>query len=218
MKLTMRGLARVLPVVVGLFVVLVAGLLVSARNREAQVAEGPASGGPPAADLRMKDVEIDEQSGTVRWSLKAEHALVYERERRTTIRTVSVTVHDEDRTWTIVADEGDIRERDAAERATPSPGERDPAPRDAGAGGRRAALVRDVDVRGNVVVTSSDGYRIETSRLLWDGEGRRLWTDAPVTLTRAGGTVIRGETFELSTADERAMMRRVRAVFGMRER
>jgi hypothetical protein len=62
------------------------------------------------------------------------------------------------------------------------------------------------------VVTSSDGYRLATTVLRWDGAGRRLWTDAPVTLTREG-TVIKGATFELLTGDELSTMRRVRATF-----
>jgi LPS export ABC transporter protein LptC len=185
----MHRLARVVPIVVGLFTALLVVLLVMAKSRTAPPPERiPQAAGAAGADLRMKEVEIEEQSGSVRWRLKAEQALVYEREGRTSLKKISVVVYDRDRTWTIAADEGDVRDR---------------APR-----------IKDVEVRENVVVNSSDGYRLETSLLRWDGEGRRLWTDVPVTLTRAG-TVIRGSTFELTTGDERATMQRVQAVFAL---
>jgi lipopolysaccharide export system protein LptC len=48
--------------------------------------------------------------------------------------------------------------------------------------------------------------------LRWDGEGRRLWTDAPVELVRQG-SVVRGTGFELRTADETVTLARVRAIF-----
>jgi hypothetical protein len=127
-----------------------------------------------------------------------------------------VIVHDRDRTWTIVADEGDVHERTPEQRAD-APGQRADAPGQLASDGAPAAVehasrVRDVELRHKVVVTSSDGYRLETEQLHWDGAGRRLWTDAPVRLTREG-TEIHGTTFELVTAEERATMRRVRALF-----
>jgi LPS export ABC transporter protein LptC len=182
----MNRLARVLPFGVGLFVVAVVAFMLVAKSRTTLQEPASPPSGSSGADLRMKEVEIEEQSGSVRWRLTAEQALVFEREGRTFLRKISVLVHDEDRTFTIVADEGDVRER---------------APR-----------VRDVEVRNNVVVTSSDGYRLATTVLRWDGAGRRLWTDVPVTLTR-DGTVIQGKTFELLTGDERSTMRGVRVTF-----
>lgn len=180
----MHRLARAVPVVVALFVVFVVAVLV-ARSRMAPV-ESASPAGPARADLSIKEVEIEEQSGTVRWQLKAEQALVYERDGRTSLRNIAVVVHDRDKTWTIRADEGDVWEREAKRR--------------------------DVEVRRNVVVTSSDGSRLETSVLHWDSSGRRLWTEAPVKLVRSGG-VVDGTGFELTTEDETATMSRVRATF-----
>lgn len=204
----MHRLARIVPVVVGLFVLLVVALLLTAKSRTAVESTATAAMAS-TADLRIKEVEIEEQTGTVRWRLKAEQALVYERERRTSLRKISVIVHDRDRMWTIVADEGDVHER-GPERPAAGPERR--AREGASAAVERASRVRDVEVRHNVVVTSSDGYRLETNQLHWDGAGRRLWTDAPVRLTREG-TDIQGVTFELLTGEERATIRRVRAMF-----
>src|SRR2546427_11236280 len=44
----------------------------------------------------------------------------------------------------------------------------------------------NVEIRQNVVLTSSDGLRLETSVLQWQGAEQRLWTDAPVRLSRDG--------------------------------
>lgn len=183
----MRRIGHVVLVVVTLFVGLLVALLV-AKGRTGPVEPASVSAPVPSqADLRIKEVEIEEQSGPVRWRLTAEQALVFERERRTSLRKVSVVVHDRERSWTIRGDEGEVRE---------------PAPR-----------AHDVEVRQNVVVTSSDGYRLETTVLRWDGHGRRLWTEAPVRLTRAG-TVIHGTAFELRMGDEATtVVGRVRATF-----
>jgi LPS export ABC transporter protein LptC len=179
----MQRLARFVPIVVVLFVVLVAALLVT-RSRSARVASDPS---PSAADLSIKEVEIEEQSGGVRWHLKADQALVFEEEGRTSLRNISVIVRDKDRQWTIRADEGDVVQRSAKRR--------------------------NVEARKNVVVTSSDGMRLETTVLRWDAEGKRLWTDAPVRVVRAG-SIIEGKAFDLRMADETATINgRVRAQF-----
>jgi LPS export ABC transporter protein LptC len=185
----MQRLARFVPIVVVLFVVLVAAVLVT-RSRSARVeSQAP----PSAADLSIKEVEIEEQSGGVRWHLKADQALVFEDEGRTSLRNIQVVVRDKDREWTIRADEGDVVQR--------------------------AAKRRDVEARRNVVVTSSDGMRLETTVLRWDAEGKRLWTDRPVRVVRAG-SIIEGKAFDLRMHDETATINgRVRAQFeqdGMR--
>ena len=180
----MRNLALGSIVVVGVFIALVAATLVVKTRAAITEPSGPA---PSKADLQMKEVEIEEQSGTVRWRLKAEQALVYDAEKRTTLRKIAVDVHDKDRSWTIVGDEGDVLQQ---------------GPR-----------TRNVEVRKNVVVTSSDGMRLETSVLRWEGEAKRLWTDAAVRLSR-DGTVIHGTSFELKMVDEAATVNgRVHATF-----
>ena len=72
---------------------------------------------------------------------------------------------------------------------------------------------KNVEIRKNVVITSSDGMRMDTNVIRWDADGQRLWTDQPVTLSR-DGSVVRGTAFDLTTEDETATIAgRVRATF-----
>jgi LPS export ABC transporter protein LptC len=185
----MQRLARGIPVVVVIFVAMVVAMLVTkSRTTRVESAQAPL----PGADLQIKRADIEEQSGTARWRLVADQALVFDSERRTALKKISVVVQDADRSWTIVADEGDMRE---------------PEPR-----------VRNIEVRRNVVVTSHDGMRLETSVLRWDSETKRLWTDRPVRIVRAG-TVVSGSAFELLMAEEASTVQgRVRATFSSGER
>ena len=115
-----------------------------------------------------------------------ELAQIFEREGRTTLRNLSVTLEERDRTWTVVGDEGEL----LSER-------------------------KHVEIRRNVVVTSSDGLRLETSVLRWDGPRQRLWTDAPVTLSR-GRSVVRGGGLEVKMEEEATTVSgRVRATFDL---
>lgn len=175
-----RWAGAILAVVV-VFVVLVAGTLV-VKSRTARVeSTGPAAS---SANFRIKEAELEEESGGVRWRLKAEQALVFEEERRTALKRLSVTVLERDRSWTIVGDEGDLFQQTS-----------------------------NVEIRHNVVLTSSDGLRLETSVLRWQGAERRLWTDAPVRMSR-DGAVIDGAALEVRMGDETTTMTgRVRATF-----
>jgi LPS export ABC transporter protein LptC len=172
----MHRLARVIPVVVTLFVILVVAILVT-KSRTARVES--AAPDPARADLRIKQVEIEEHSGAVHWRLTADQALVFDQEGRTALKNVSVVVRDRDRQWTIRADEGDVWNRE----------------------GNR----RDVEVRDHVIVTTDDGVELRTTVLRWDSAGRRLWTDAPVRLVRQEN-VIEGRSFELQIPEETAVI------------
>lgn len=178
----MRRLAGAILVVVGVFVLLVAATLI-ARSRTARMES--AAPAPSAADLNIKQVQLDEEeSGGVRWRLRAEQALIFEEEGRTTLRRIAVDVHEPGRSWTIAGDEGDLFKK-----------------------------TRNVEVRRNVVLTSSDGLRLETSVLRWQGEQKRLWTDAPVTLSR-DGSLIRGTGLDVRMGqDTTTVAGRVHASF-----
>lgn len=176
-----RRLAGAIFAVVGLFVVVVAGTLI-VKSRAARVE----SAGPAAsrADFRIKEAEVEEESGGVRWRLRAEQALVFEEERRTSLKRISVKVFERDRSWTIVGDEGDLFQQTS-----------------------------NVEIRQNVVLTSSDGLHLETSVLRWQGAERRLWTDAPVRMSR-DGAVIDGAALEVRIGDETTTITgRVHATF-----
>ena len=142
--------------------------------------------GPSAtqADLQIKEVDLEEEGRGVRWRLKAEQALMFEQAGQTQLRKPVANIYERQRAWTIVGEEGDL------DRET-----------------------NNVEVRRNVIVTSDDGLRLETSVLRWDAADKRLWTDAPVTLTRRG-SVVRGSGLEVRAADEATTITGpVRAVF-----
>jgi LPS export ABC transporter protein LptC len=112
---------------------------------------------------------------------------MFEQEGRTSLRRLVVRVFQKDRSWTLVGDEGDIDQK-----------------------------TKNVEIRHNVVITSDDGLRLDTSVIRWDAENARLWTDAPVTFQRDGSTV-RGTGMEMTTRDEATTVAgRVRAVFAQR--
>ena len=177
----MRRLASRILIVVGVFVLVVAGMLIS-RSRAVRVESVEPN--PSKADLSIKEVQLEEESGGVRWQLKADLALVFEGEGRTWLRKVDLKVDERDRSWTVVGEEGDLY---------------------------RAS--KNLEVRRNVVLTSNDGLRLETTVLRWHGTDRRLWTDAPVRITRSGA-VIEGSALDVKMAEEAATVGgRVRATF-----
>ena len=176
-----RRLAGLILGVVAVFAVGVAATLV-AKSRTARVeVTGPATS---SADLRIKEVELEEVAGGVRWRLKAEQALVFEQEGRTALKKIAVSVVQRDRSWTIVGEEGDLFRQTS-----------------------------NVEIRRNVVLTSNDGLQLETSVLRWQGAEGRLWTDAPVRLSR-DGAVVNGTALDVRVGDERTTVAgRVRATF-----
>jgi LPS export ABC transporter protein LptC len=165
----MRVWARGILTVVVVFVVAVAVMLV-VRSRSARIEpSGPA---PSTADLQIKEVDLEEEAKGVRWRLKAEQALMFDKAGQTQLRKVVAHVYQRERSWTIVGEEGEL------DRAT-----------------------NNVEVRGNVVVTSNDGLRLDTAVLRWEADAKRLWTDTPVTLTR-NGSIVLGSGLDVRMADE----------------
>jgi LPS export ABC transporter protein LptC len=179
----MRRLAHaILAVVVAFVLVVAATLYARTQSREVE----PVGPSPVKADLNVKEVKIEEESGKVRWRLLAEQALIYDEKGagRTDLRRVQVEVDEPDRSWKLVGDEGQY-----------------------------LAKEKKIELRGNVVVTSSDGLRLETDVLRWDGEERRLTSDTPVTLSSRSG-VVRGRSLEVAMAsDATTIGGRVRARF-----
>jgi lipopolysaccharide export system protein LptA len=109
---------------------------------------------------------------------------MFDAEGRTALRSIAVDVLDRERSWTIVGEEGDLFQ-----------------------------ATKNLEIRKNVVLTSSDGVRLETSVLRWQGAEKRLWTDAPVRISR-GGTVADGSALEVRMAEEYTTLAgRVHAVF-----
>jgi|SRR5215470_6725181 len=158
------------------------------KSRSARVE--PLSGpATSTADLQIKQVDLEEEAQGVRWRLKADQALMYDEAGLTQLRKLTANIFQKERAWTIVGEEGDL-DRES----------------------------NNVEVRKNVVVTSDDGLRLETSVLRWDAEHKRLWTDAPVKLSREGSTVS-GSGLSVLMADESTTVHgRVRATFLVRRK
>ncbi len=140
---------------------------------------------PTKADFRVKEVHLQEAGrNNVLWKLDADQAEVFKREGKTVLRSVAITVQEPDRTWYVTGEEGDLIE-----------------------------ATKDVVIRKNVVLLSSDGIRLETDSLRWHAKDKRVWTDSPVTLYRRGA-VITGQGLEARLAEERTAVKgRVRATF-----
>jgi LPS export ABC transporter protein LptC len=181
----MQRLARRILIVVAVFVVVITGILI-ARTRATRVES--MGGNPTNADFAIKALQLEEDSGGMRWQLNADQALVYEGDGRTFLRKVNVKVDERHRSWTIVGEEGQL------DRA------------------------KNLEVRNNVVMTSDDGLRLETSILRWHAGDRRLWSERPVRIIR-GGAVIEGSAFDVKMSDEATTISGpVRAVFDNRTR
>lgn len=166
---------------VTLFALFVVGVLVI----KGYLSRDPGDLPPTKADFRIKEIRLQEQgSGKAQWRLTADQAEVFEREGKTVMRKVTITIHEPDRTWTVTGDEGDLLD-----------------------------ATKDVEVRKNVVLVSSDGLRLETAVLRWQAKERRVWTSEPVTIFREG-TVVRGQGLDAWMADERTEVKgRLRATF-----
>jgi len=153
------------------------------RTRAATVE--PLAGPPPStADLQIKQVDLEEEAQGVRWRLKADQALMYDDAGLTRLKNLTAHIFQRDRAWTIVGEEGDL-DRDS----------------------------NNVEVRKNVVVTSDDGLRLETSVLRWDAEEQRMWTDVPVRISREGSTVSGSGLSVLMNEEATTVLGPVRATF-----
>lgn len=128
---------------------------------------------PTKADYRIKEIHLQEEGGgSVRWKLDADQAEVFERDGKTVLRGVTFTIQEPNRTWNVTGDEGDLVD-----------------------------TTKNLVIRNNVVLVSSDGIRLETDTLRWQAKEKRVWTDAPVTLYQKGA-VIRGQGLETRLAEE----------------
>ena len=183
----MRKAPFIILTLVVVFLSVVVGVLVHRARTPRAIPTEPAA---TSADYRLKQVRLQEtgRDGS-RWQLDAEYSETFEEKNTTAMRKVTIKVDQPSksaaaRSWTVTGDEGDLNQE-----------------------------TKDVELRGNVVLVSSDGLRLETERLRWDAEGQRAWTTEAVTIYRSGA-VVRGTGFESRVAEEATSIRgRVRATF-----
>jgi len=184
----MRKAPLIILSLVVVFLSVVVGVLVHRARTPRAIPTEPAA---TNADYRLKQVRLQEtaRDGS-RWQLDAEYSETFEERNTTSMKKVTIKVDQSAksagsaRTWTVTGDEGDLNQE-----------------------------TKNVELRGNVVLVSSDGLRLETERLRWDAEAQRAWTTEPVTIYRSGA-VVRGTGFESRVAEEATSIKgRVRATF-----
>lgn len=139
---------------------------------------------PQQAEYQIKDVAINETlEGSLRWTLNADQAEVYDQRGVTVMRNVVIQVFSKDGSWRITSDEGTLEN-----------------------------TKRDVTLTGNVVIQASDGLEMRTSTLSWLNARRALYTEDPVEIRR-DGTTITGEGLTVRMQEETAALRqKVRVV------
>ena len=167
-----------------LFVTVVIGVLIVKGHHATAPRQEAASS---EADQQIKEIHIQEDAkgGSYRWSLDAEQAESFPGTGKTVLRRVTIGVEEPDRRWKVTSEEGDLMQD-----------------------------TRDVELRGKVVLVSSEGLRVETTVLHWNNAEGRAWTDQPVTIYKGGG-VVRGTGLEARPSEEITLVHgRVTATFG----
>lgn len=167
----MRRLPLVILGCVVVFLSVVIGVLVAKSRGSTRIP--PSEIVQTKADYRIKEVHLQEEDRAGgRWQLDAEYGEIFEGQGRTIMKKVTIRINQPTRVWTVSGDAGELQ-RDT----------------------------RDVELRGNVVVVTSDGLRLETSRLNWTAAEQRAWTDEPVTIRR-DGVMVQGRGFETRVNEE----------------
>jgi LPS export ABC transporter protein LptC len=167
-----------------LFVTVVIGVLIVKGHQSSAPREEIVS---TQADQEIREIHIQEDAkgGGYRWRLDAERAETFPGTGKTLLRKVTIAVEEPGRKWKVTSDEGDLIQD-----------------------------TRDVELRGNVVLVSSEGLRVETTVLKWMNADGKVWTEQPVTIYRSGG-VVKGTGLDAMPSQETAIVRgRVQATFG----
>jgi LPS export ABC transporter protein LptC len=167
-----------------LFVTVVIGVLIIKGHHASAPRQEVVSS---KADQEIKEIHIQEDAkgGSYRWSLDAEQAESYPGTGKTVLRRVTIGVDEPGRRWKVTSDDGDLVQD-----------------------------TRDVELRGTVVLVSSEGLRVETTVLRWSNAEGRAWTDQPVTIYKGGG-VVKGTGLEVRPSEEITLVHgRVTATFG----
>ncbi|HEY7601002.1 MAG TPA: LPS export ABC transporter periplasmic protein LptC [Methylomirabilota bacterium] len=147
-------------------------------------APAPVRQAPPQAEYQIKEVHINETlDGSLRWTLNAAQAEVYDQRGVTVMKKVVIEVFSKDGSWKVTSDEGTLEN-----------------------------TKRDVSLTGNVVIRSSDGLEMRAPTLNWLNARRALYTEDPVEIQREG-TTITGQGLTVRMQEETATLsQKVRVV------
>ncbi len=139
---------------------------------------------PPQAEYQIKDVHINETlDGSLRWTLNAAQAEVYDQRGVTVMKKVVIEVFSKDGSWKVTSDEGTLEN-----------------------------TKRDVSLTGNVVIRSSEGLEMRAPTLNWLNARRALYTEDQVEIQREG-TTITGQGLTVRRQEETATIsQKVRVV------
>jgi LPS export ABC transporter protein LptC len=110
------------------------------------------------ADLSLEEIHYVETKGDKKeWELRAKSGQHFRQDDYTTLQDLTVTFYaEEGRIVTLTGNEGSMKGR------------------------------KEIEVRGDVVITSSDGYRVTTDSLRYEEEKRRISTEDPIRLEGEG--------------------------------
>ena len=160
------------------FVVLAVGgyLLFGGDGDEAEEIIPEVAQAAETADLTLEEIHYVETKGDKKeWELRAKSGQHFRKDDYTTLEDLTVTFYAEDgRVITLSGDKGSMKGR------------------------------KEIKVWGDVVVTSSDGYRVSTNSFRYVDEKRQITTEDPIMLEGKGvkvkgvGAVVDLETKEVS--------------------
>jgi len=125
-------------------------------------------------DLKVGNLFLtEEKEGTVQWELEAKLAESFRKDNKTVLEDLQVTMYGQGgRVVTLRGDRARIDER-----------------------------TRNMEVEGDVVVTSSDGLRLRTDFLQYDHSRREITTESAVTIN-GKGVRISGKGLRMELANE----------------
>jgi LPS export ABC transporter protein LptC len=117
--------------------------------------------------------------GEKKWELEADKAEIYKREGKTIVQKLKIKFYDRGKiTSVLIAREGELHTQSG-----------------------------DMEVRGDVVVTSEEGTTLMTESLKWDAGRNKIVTDDLVRQER-GNTIITGEGLESDPQLEKVVIKR----------
>jgi LPS export ABC transporter protein LptC len=140
---------------ISVMVLLVAsgGVLVAQWLRSAKAPVKPLSFLPNKADMGLKQIHLTEvKAGDRQWDLEAKSAQYFQEENLALLKDIKARIFSRDgRQFDITGDSA-----------------------------RLDLKSRDVEVRGNIIAKSSDGYELRTESLKFIQASRKIITDSPV--------------------------------------
>ena len=148
----------------GVVISIVGGyLLFGGHGEEEEIIPEVKKDANTAADLTLEDIHYVETKGKKKeWELRAKSGQHFREADYTTLEDLAVTFYGEEgRTITLKGNKGSMKER------------------------------KEIKVWGDVVITSSDGYRVATNSLRYDGVKQQITTEDPVML-EGKGVEVRG--------------------------